>query len=67
LYVLLAAYADAGEASPSAATLCKRLGIDIKTLDALLRRLERDGHLRVAWRQGPSQRNVYSLCDGRRP
>jgi DNA-binding MarR family transcriptional regulator len=61
LYVLIAAYSDAQEASPSAKTLCERLGVDIATLDALLKRLERDGYLKIARRSGPNRRNVYTV------
>jgi hypothetical protein len=66
LLVLLAAFADAGEPSPSAKTLRERLGVDIKTLDALLKRLECDRFLEVAWRSGPNGRNVYRIGERRR-
>jgi hypothetical protein len=61
LLVLLAAYADAGEPSPPARVLAERLEINIDALDGLLRQLERDGYLTVAWRKGADRRNVYTL------
>jgi DNA-binding MarR family transcriptional regulator len=61
LLVLLAAYADAEEPSPPARALAERLGIQISDLDRLLKRLQRDGYLTVAWRKGPNERNVYTL------
>jgi len=61
LLALIAAYLDAGERSPAAMTLCERLGVDIKTFDALLKCLQRDGFLKVHWRRGPGHRNIYEL------
>jgi hypothetical protein len=62
LLCLLAAYADGGEHSPPVRALAARLGFDdAHGLDALLRALERDGHLRVRWRAGRGGRNVYEL------
>jgi DNA-binding MarR family transcriptional regulator len=61
LLVLIAAYADAGEPSPAAQTLAERVGVDIPTFDALLKRLQRDGHLKVARQKGRQRRNVYEL------
>jgi hypothetical protein len=43
LLVLLAAYADAGESSPGAATLATRLKVPMRVFDGLLAALERDG------------------------
>jgi DNA-binding MarR family transcriptional regulator len=66
LLVLLAAYADAGEPSPPARVLAERLGIQVPDLDRLLKALQRDGHLKVAWRAGErgksgARKNVYTL------
>jgi hypothetical protein len=61
LLTLIAAYADANEPSPAALTLCRTLKIDIVTLDRLLKRLEQDGHIEVAWQSGRDQRNVYTV------
>jgi DNA-binding PadR family transcriptional regulator len=67
LIVLLGAYLDANEPSPSAQTLSERLGIDIRTLDALLKLLQRDGFLEIAWQKGRNRRNVYTVhLDGGR-
>jgi len=67
LLVLIAAYADAGEASPRAMTLCERLGIDMGTFDQLLARLQKDGFLKVHRRTGPNRRNRYELFLNGRP
>jgi DNA-binding MarR family transcriptional regulator len=61
LIVLLAAFIDGGEESPSAKTLCERLDLDIATFDALLKRLGGDGFLKVHWHKGRDRRNVYEL------
>ena len=68
LLALLAAYADAGESSPSARVLVATLGLPggrwlaFRTFDHLLGLLERDGLLRVErspW--GSNERNRYTL------
>jgi hypothetical protein len=61
LLTLVAAYADAGEASPSLRTLASGLKVNWQSAEALLKLLERDGFLEVAWRQGRDQRNVYTV------
>jgi DNA-binding MarR family transcriptional regulator len=61
LLLLLAAYADAGEPSPPVRQLAKRLRMPIGGVDALLKLLERDGHLVVHWRAGDGRRNLYEL------
>jgi hypothetical protein len=71
LLVLIAAYADAGERSPSIRELGARIGISIsgrghppglRKLEWLLRGLIREGRLRVRWRAEPGTcRNVYDV------
>jgi hypothetical protein len=62
LLILLAAYGDAGEHSPPARELARRLGIEISMLDPMLKALIAEGVLRVRWRAEPgTQRNVYEL------
>jgi len=56
---LLAAYADAGEPNPPVRLLAERLNLRVQAVDALLRRLEQDGHLRVE--RAANQRNRYEL------
>ena len=62
LLVLIAAFADAGEASPAAGTLAVRLGVKVRVIDALLAALEREGLLAVE--RGDvtrSERNRYRV------
>lgn len=62
LLVLLAAYADAGERSPSARDLSTRMGCSVKRIDTLCRVLHGEGVLSVRRRAEPrTQRNVYKL------
>jgi hypothetical protein len=63
LLCLLAAYADAGEASPPIRVLLLRLGLtNAAQIDALLRSLERDGLLHVRWGDSERhERNTYEL------
>ena len=63
LLCLLAAYADAGEPNPPVRILAQRLHLPVRKVDALLRRLEADGYLRVARER--DQRNRYELLLGR--
>jgi hypothetical protein len=70
LLVLLAAYADAGERSPSARELAERMHCSVKRVDTLCRLLYREGVLLVRRRAEPgTQRNVYklSLDSSRKP
>lgn len=69
LLCLLAAYADAGEHSPPAATLAEQVGLPKhaqRGIDDLLRTLERAGYLRVEWGNPKHhERNRYVvLLDG---
>ncbi len=72
LLALLAAFADAGETSPSARVLVHKLGLgggrrSFRAFDALVAALERDGWLTVARGDGRQLRNRYTLrLDGRR-
>ncbi len=62
LLILLAAYADAGERSPSARDLSGRMRCSVKRIDTLCRVLYGEGVLSVRWRAEPgTQRNVYKL------
>lgn len=62
LLVLLAAYADAGERSPSARELSARMHCSVKRIDTLCRLLYREGLLSVRRRaERGTQRNVYKL------
>lgn len=59
--VLIAAYADAGEKSPSIRELAERARLDRLIVANVVDRLARDGLLEVDWRAGPDRRNVYRL------
>jgi len=66
LLALIAAFADAGEPSPTVRDLAKRVGFAgkywIKKLDKRLRELERDGVLVVHWGdKSQLERNRYQL------
>jgi hypothetical protein len=69
LLCLLAAYADAGEHSPTVRQLAQQAKIPggWRKVDQLLRLLERDGVVEVRWAKHGQARNVYELyLDGRR-
>jgi DNA-binding transcriptional ArsR family regulator len=60
--ILLAAYADAGEISPSIRELTERLKLTIPQLDAELRKLAAGGLIWVEWHADPrDNRNRYRL------
>jgi DNA-binding transcriptional regulator YhcF (GntR family) len=61
LFVLVCAYLDAGEPSPAVRTLASTLKVNWQAVDALLKQLERDGFLEIAWQQGRDRRNVYRI------
>ena len=71
LFVLLAAYADAGEAHPPVRALLSRMGMgqtlrEVHQIDALLGALEKQGLIRVEWSpRGSHRRNRYALTIGR--
>jgi hypothetical protein len=52
LLLLLAAFADAGEESPPARELCRRLDIGPELLDLLLDALRRDRLVKTQWANG---------------
>ena len=62
--VLIAAYLDAGESSPSIRDLAGRCHLDAPLVALLVSRLARDGLIEVEWRAGPERRNVYRLPGG---
>jgi len=69
LLALIAAFADAGESSPTVRDLAKRVGFAgkyrTKKLDKRLRELERDGALVVLWgNKSQLERNRYELTFG---
>jgi DNA-binding transcriptional ArsR family regulator len=60
--ILLAAYADAGEISPSVRELTSRLKLTIEQLDIELRKLAAGGLIWVEWHADPQDnRNRYRL------
>jgi hypothetical protein len=60
--ILIAAYADAGEISPSVRELTTRLKLTIEQLDTELRKLAAGGLIWVEWRADPrGNRNRYRL------
>jgi len=68
LLLLLAAYADAGEGSPSARELSERMHCSVKRIDTLCRVLYGEGVLLVRRRaERGTQRNVYKLRLSRTP
>ncbi|MHB1537132.1 MAG: hypothetical protein ACYCUM_13950 [Solirubrobacteraceae bacterium] len=67
LLILLAAYADAGEASPPVRELERRLRCPPERIDGLLKALIAERLLHVHWRGDPdTQRNLYTLRLARR-
>lgn len=59
VFVLLAAFGDAGENSPFARDLAQRIGIDVEQLDRALSRLAADGWIWTVRRR--KTRNFYCL------
>jgi hypothetical protein len=71
LLILLAAYADAGEASPTVVELAKRMRLRVKSIDRVLDLLVAARLIEVEWAGGkappgkragkPGHRNVYRV------
>jgi len=62
--VLIAAFLDTGESSPSIRQLSERCHLDRPLVCQLVSRLARDGLIEVEWRAGPERRNIYRLPEG---